>query len=853
LRRPVGVPLGILLVIIAMAAYLIWPRLPFHTNVQGSRVMIAVLPFDNLSGDSEQEYLPDGLTEEMISQLGRLNPDSLGVIARQSSMQQKHSKKTLREIGKDLSVDYIVNGSVRLSKGDPGNPNDDRVRITANLSQVSSNSQIWSQSYDRMLSDVLDVQSEVAQAIADEIRVKLTPQQRARLAVPRPVNPDAYRAYLKGRYYLNQRALDGLERGIGFFEQAAAIDPNYALASVGIADTYNLLGFYSGLPPKVAYPKAKEAAQKALALDSSLAEAHAALADVRLNYDYDWKGAEAGFRRAIELNPNYAVAHHWYGVMLAISGRSADAGVELQHALQLDPVSLAVSCDMALQALYAREFDKSIEQSRKCLELDPAYHMGHAWLGRGYLEKKMYPEAIAEFKKAISLQPANLMALAFLGNAYARSGQPALARKVIRDLQTLSRRHYVAPALIAIVYAGLGENDRVFEWAGRAADEHDPLLTRLNIDPIVVRPALPRPPPPRRPPTLTLLRSSFFVFRFSLFEFRPLSVFICVHRRFQILSPSPMYNAPASMPAEVHHPRAQRLFITGASGFLGRCLLARLDPANFQEITCLTRSALAIAPAGIDWVRGNLADTTTYSAALSGADCVIHLAAATGKLPPREYFSVNLDGTRRLVEQCKQTGVRNFLFVSSIAAGFPGQSRYYYAQSKVQAEEIVRASGLRHAIVRPTMIFGRGSPVLAGLAKLAALPVIPVFGNGRTPVQPIAVENLADFILRIVDNDLFRGETFDLGGPDVVSIEELLRKIHLLLRHSNPKTLHIPMSLLLPALTLLEIVAYPLLPITIGQLATFRFDGTARPNALWSERKPHLQSLEKMLAAALAP
>ncbi|MBI1738797.1 MAG: tetratricopeptide repeat protein, partial [Acidobacteria bacterium] len=460
LRRPVGVPLGILLVIIAMAAYLIWPRLPFHTNVQGSRVMIAVLPFDNLSGDSEQEYLPDGLTEEMISQLGRLNPDSLGVIARQSSIQQKHSKKTLREIGKDLGVDYIVNGSVRLSKGDPGNPNDDRVRITANLSQVSSNSQIWSQSYDRMLSDVLDVQSEVAQAIAGEIRVKLTPQQRARLAVPRPVNPDAYRAYLKGRYYLNQRALDGLERGIGFFEQAAAIDPNYALASVGIADTYNLLGFYSGLPPKVAYPKAKEAAQKALALDSSLAEAHAALADVRLNYDYDWKGAEAGFRRAIELNPNYAVAHHWYGVMLAISGRSADAGVELKSALLLDPVSLAISCDMALQALYAREFDKSIEQSRKCLELDPAYHMGHAWLGRGYLEKKMYPEAIAEFKKAISLQPANLMALAFLGNAYARSGQPALARKVIRDLQTLSRRHYVAPALIAIVYAGLGENDR---------------------------------------------------------------------------------------------------------------------------------------------------------------------------------------------------------------------------------------------------------------------------------------------------------------------------------------------------------------------------------------------------------
>jgi tetratricopeptide (TPR) repeat protein len=235
----------------------------------------------------------------------------------------------------------------------------------------------------------------------------------------------------------------------------------------------------------VAYPKAKEAALKALALDSSLAEAHAALADVHLHYDFDWKGAEDGFRRAIELNPNYAVAHHWYGVLLVISGRGEEAEVELKHALRLDPVSLAVACDMSLHALYTRNFDKAIEQSQKCLELDPAYHMGHAWLGRGYLEKKMYPEAIAEFKKAVALQPANLLALSFLGNAYARSGQPTLARKVIRDLDALSRQRYVAPTLTAMIYAGLGENDRVFQWADRAVQEHDPMLTRLKTDPIV--------------------------------------------------------------------------------------------------------------------------------------------------------------------------------------------------------------------------------------------------------------------------------------------------------------------------------------------------------------------------------
>ncbi len=306
------------------------------------------------------------------------------------------------------------------------------------------------------------------------------------------------------------------------------------------------------------------------------------------------------------------------------------------------------------------------------------------------------------------------------------------------------------------------------------------------------------------------------------------------------------------MPATAHMPR--RLFLTGASGFLGRALLAHPALAKFEQVTCLSRSAPPPSiPANVLWLRGGLSDTSDYSAALAGADGVLHLAAATGKLPPKEYFAVNVEGTRCLIEQCKLAGVQNILFVSSIAAGFPDQSRYYYAQSKLQAEEIVRASGLRFAIARPTLIFGPGSLVLGGLAKLAALPLIPVFGDGRTPVQPIAVDDVADFLLRIVDNDLFGGETFELGGPEVISIEELLLKIHGRLRVTEAKTLHIPMSLLLPTLTLLEIIAYPALPITVGQLATFRFDGTARGNALWNERRPHLQSLEKMLAAFLAP
>ncbi|MCL4523960.1 MAG: tetratricopeptide repeat protein [Acidobacteria bacterium] len=482
LRRPVGVPLGILLVIIAVTVYLIWPR----TKIEGNRLKIAVLPFDNLSGDAEQEYLSDGLTEELISQMSRLNPDSLLVIARQTSMQQKGSKKTLREIGKDLSVDYIVNGSVRLSKGDPASPADDRMRITANLSQVSTNSQRWSENYNRQLSDILSVESEVAQSIAQAIGLILTPQQRARLASPAPVNSEAYQNYLKGRYQLNRRDLASMQHGLDYFGRAVASDPGFALAYVGIADTYDLLGFYSALPPGQAYPEAKKAAQKALALDDSLAEAYTTLADVQLHFDYDWKSAEQGFRSAIQRNANYPVAHHWLAVLLSLSGRAAESRTEIEHAHKLDPASLAISGDMALHYYYAGEFDQTIAQGKACLELDPNYHMCHFWLGRAYVEKKMYVEAINEIRRAIELQPENLMAVALLGHAYARSGQPAKARETIRNLQRLSTRRYVSPSLFAIVYCGLGEIDSAFEWIARAFQQRDPLLTRMKLDPVTV-------------------------------------------------------------------------------------------------------------------------------------------------------------------------------------------------------------------------------------------------------------------------------------------------------------------------------------------------------------------------------
>jgi len=484
LRRPVGVPLGILLVLLVVAGYVVWKLLPPRPGA-GSRPMIAVLPFDNLSGDPEQEFLPDGLTEEMISQLQRLSPEGLGVIARQSSIVYKNSTASIGHIGQALKVNYILDGSVRFSKGDATAGTPDRVRVTAQLIQVNTGAMLWSQSYERDLRDVLAVQSDVAQAIASEIQLKLAPPVRARLASPWPVNPEAYQDYLKGRYQLNRRALESMQHGLDYFGRAVAADPNFALAYVGIADTYDLLGFYGALPPKVAYPEAKKAAQKALSLDDSLAEAYTTLADVLLHYDYDWQGAEQGFRSAIQRNPNYPVAHHWYAVLLALSGRFAESLAEIDRAIRLDPASLAISGDLALHHFYAGQFDQTIEQSKKCLELDPNYHMCHVWLARAYVEKKLYTDAIAEFRRAIELQPENLMAVALLGHAYALAGQTARAREVIRNLEKLSSKRYVGPSLIALVYTGLGEMNRAFQWAERAYQERDPLLTRIKLDPIV--------------------------------------------------------------------------------------------------------------------------------------------------------------------------------------------------------------------------------------------------------------------------------------------------------------------------------------------------------------------------------
>jgi TolB-like protein/Flp pilus assembly protein TadD len=477
LAKPVTMPLGIVVLLIALAVYFAWKRYWPWGDAHAGKVMIAVLPFDNLSDEPGQEYLSQGLTEEMISQLSVLSPQNLGVVGRQSALQFGKSTASAKQIGQTLKVDYLLDGSVRLANN--------RVKITAELIDVRTEQQLWSRSYERNLEDVLALENEVAQQIASEIRIQLSPSEKARLAAPRPVVPDAFQAYLKGRYAMSRRDLEGMQKSIQFFQQAIALDPKYALAFTGLADTYNLLAFYSVMPPRDVYPKSKDAAQKALALDDSLAEAHAALADVSLHFDYDWKRAENHFLEAIRRNPNYPTAQQWYAAMLALEGRSEESRRHMELALRLDPVSAPISTDLALVDFYAGNFDAAIEKCRRSMEIEPNYHMAHFWLARAYLQKKMVNEAKQEFQKAIELQPNNLLAVSLLGHAMAVSGDRAGALATIRKFETESRKRYIAPTLIALVYAGLDDKERTFEWAEKAYRKRDPLLTRLKADPIL--------------------------------------------------------------------------------------------------------------------------------------------------------------------------------------------------------------------------------------------------------------------------------------------------------------------------------------------------------------------------------
>jgi TolB-like protein/DNA-binding winged helix-turn-helix (wHTH) protein/Tfp pilus assembly protein PilF len=473
LRRWILVPVAMALIVLAgLGAYLVRQRLAQPQKVQAGRVMLVVLPFDNLSGDPEEEYFSDGMTEEMTTQLGQLSPQHLGVIGRASAMTYKGRKKTINEIGKELRVHYVVEGSARHAGG--------RVRITAQLIEVGEQTHVWAQTYDRDLRDILALQSEVARAITNEIKIKLTPQEQTRLASVRPVNPEAYQALLKATYLARQWPQVDSKKLLGDIQQAIALDPTYAPAHAALAHYYLVEGTFSRLPVKEAAALGKAAALKALELDETLPRAHRELGAIKYIFDWDWSGAEPELKRAVMLSPNSSDSHNGYGMFLTYMGRTGEGVGELQKALELDPLVIGRNINLGWGLLYARRYDESIAQLKKTLDLAPDVGYTNMHLAWNYSQKRMYPEAVAACRRAVSLLRQDQLVLGGCGMAYALAGrrQDALAllarlKKHPGDLDAYN---------VALIYDGLGDIDRTMEWLERAYRERSPQLPGLRIE-----------------------------------------------------------------------------------------------------------------------------------------------------------------------------------------------------------------------------------------------------------------------------------------------------------------------------------------------------------------------------------
>jgi TolB-like protein/DNA-binding winged helix-turn-helix (wHTH) protein/Tfp pilus assembly protein PilF len=439
---------------------------------------LAVLPLESLSSDASQDYFADGMTDELISDLGQIS--ALRVISRTSVMTYKHARKPLPQIARELNVDAVVEGTV-LRSGD-------QVRITAQLIQASTDKHLWSQSYEGELRDTLALQNQVARAIADQIRINLNPQEQAALKTVRVVNPQAYESYLKGRYFWNKRSADGLKVALAYFHQATDEDPNYAQAYSGLADTYALLGDwqYAVMTPKEALPKAKAVATKALELDSALGEAHNSLAFCLDGFDWDFDSAGKEFRRAIELNPGYATAHHWYAWHLSLLGRYDEAIPEMRKAESLDPLSLIINADLAELLVLAHSYDQSIQQSRKTIEMDSNFALAHIQLAQAYLAKHMNEEAVAELQKAVQLSGGSPTSIANLARAYVATGKRSEAQKLLSDLKKRSSPSSSYAAEISVIYAALGDTDQAMNWLEKGYEErfNPGVLLRPGFDPI---------------------------------------------------------------------------------------------------------------------------------------------------------------------------------------------------------------------------------------------------------------------------------------------------------------------------------------------------------------------------------
>jgi len=465
--------IGVLIVAVALFAADRFRWIDFGTESAVDLRSIAVLPFDNLSGDPEQEYFADGMTETLITELSKIA--ALRVISRQSVMRFKDADESLPEIARKLNVDAIVEGSALLIG--------ERVRITVQLIEAATDVHLWAESYDRDLSDVLAIHSEVARSIAREIQIAVTPEEEARLADVREVNPEAYRLYLLGHYHLYKWEPADLEKAVRYFQQAIELDPQYAQPHVGLATYYGGAAFWGYMPARFAQEKARAAATRALEIDGNLASAHTEHASVHFYFDWDWEKAEKEFQRAISLNSNYAFTYNIYAWFLVAMGRTEEAHTSIRRALELDPLTL-IAYHTASDVFYmSRQYDQAITQLHEVLDLSPNYPHALSRLGWSYVQKGMFTEAIGNMEQSVTLAPYDPILFWMLGHAYAAAGKTAEARKILDDLHALAKKQYIQPYAFALIHTGLGENDKALEWLERAYQDRNGWMPFLQVEP----------------------------------------------------------------------------------------------------------------------------------------------------------------------------------------------------------------------------------------------------------------------------------------------------------------------------------------------------------------------------------
>ncbi|HEX8140833.1 MAG TPA: protein kinase [Pyrinomonadaceae bacterium] len=435
---------------------------------------VAILPFTNASHNPNAEYLSDGLTESIISSLSQL--PNLKVMSRSAVFRYKGQNLDAQEVGRKLGVGAVLMGSVDQIG--------DSLIIKTELIDVSDGSQLWGEQYNRKISDLIAVQQEIAWKISKKLKLRLTGEEEKRITKHYTENTEAYQLYLKGRYFWNKRDKESLNSGIRSFQEAIKIDPAYALAYSGMADSYAVLADIGAVAPNDAMPRAKAAAERAIEIDPELAEGYTSLGFVKLSYDWDWPAAERDFKRALDLNPNYATAHQWYASYLLQMGRYEDATEEIKKAQQLDPLSLIINANKGYYLYFARQYDAAIEQYRRTLEIDPNFGVGRFYLAQAYVQKRMYAEAIGEFQKLRTATGQDLEADAALAHAYARSGKREEAERILTEMKELQQTRYVSPLYIATVYAGLGDADQAIEWLDKAFDARHPGLVLIKVDPM---------------------------------------------------------------------------------------------------------------------------------------------------------------------------------------------------------------------------------------------------------------------------------------------------------------------------------------------------------------------------------